>query len=78
MAGFLHAVLLALPRSVMHCLSRVAESRSMLDTFNIQNAPLWSAEYVKETKKLVEPTFHGPTAKAIIARYAACIERDEV
>ncbi len=50
----------------------------MLDTFNTQNAPLWSAEYVKETKKLAEPTFHGPTAKAIIARYAACIERDEV
>ena len=76
-AGYLHAVLLALPRSVMHTVSRIAEGKSKLDTFNTQNAPLWSAEYVKESKKLAEPTFHGPTAKAIIARYAACIERDE-
>jgi len=74
--GYLHSILLSLPRALMHLVAKIAQGKRLLDRFNRQHSPNWSAEPDKEGK-LEPPTFHGPTARALIRRYAACIHRDK-
>ena len=75
----LHAILLALPRGLMSMASKLAHAKGLLALFNEQHSLWWSAELDdrSKSKKLVDPTFHGPVAKALIRRYASCIARDE-
>ena len=73
----LHSVELSLPRAMIFTMARLAEGKKLLGVFNRQHAPYYSAEPTKESKKLEPPTFHGPTARALIRMYARCINYDE-
>jgi hypothetical protein len=67
--GYLHSILLALPRGLMHTVAKLAQGRKLLDVFNRQHSMYWTAEPKGDKGKLEPPTFHGPVAKALIRWY---------
>lgn len=77
--GYLHSILLSLPRAVMDMVAKLAQSKGKLDLFNKQNAPTWAAlaHPNRDSGRLEPPTFHRPVARALIRRYTNCIHRDE-